>query len=84
MNKQIKQAIDEDFPLHWETDPERGDLKLIATTYVYEYGSVRTRTVWRTYDFCYAHAIHGQIVNNGGRIHGLTPKEIYERQQDEA
>ncbi len=85
MRKPVCEAIEQKFPMHWETDPDSGvfRLRLIADTYTYESGAVRTRTLWKTYDARHAHYVHGEIVRQGGKVSEPTPREIYEQWQED-
>ena len=84
MNKPIAKAIAEGHPLRWETMPSSFcRLRLVAETFTYENGRVRTRTLWTTYDAREAHYRHGEIIAQGGKLQGPTPKEIYERWEED-
>ena len=84
MNKPIIEAIAQGYPMHWQVDSNSHfcRLKLVATTYTYENGRVRTRTLWRTYDIRHAHYMHGEILAHGGKLSGPTPRQIYERWEE--
>ncbi len=83
MNKPIARAIAEGHPLYWEVVPSSFcRLRLVAEVFTWENGRVRTRTLWTTYDELLAHYQHGEILAQGGKLQGPTPKEIYERWQE--
>lgn len=85
MNKATREAITHGHPMRWEMDAASavGRLNLVATTYTYESGAVRTRKVWSTYNAKDAHFVHGEIVRQGGKVSEPTPKALYERWQEE-
>lgn len=87
MNKPTLEAIKQGYPMRWEADGVGGfGVKLVATTYTWENGKVRERTLWRTFDRSLAVIHHGQIHGFGGKVSGPGPDRVYDewrqRQQD--
>lgn len=84
MNKPICEAIVADHPLRWEMDPDSamGCMRLLATTFVYENGNTRQRTLYRTFSPVGAARLTREIVEAGGRMAGPDPQELHARWQE--
>jgi len=70
--------------MRWEMDPASavGRLNLVATTYTYENGNVRSRTLHRTHDPIAALRLSDDIKALGGRLEGKSPSDLYARWQE--
>jgi hypothetical protein len=84
MNKTTRYAIAQNYPMRWESDPNASvfRLRLVAETFRYENGNVRTRRLWSTYSAKAAHYLHSEIARLGGNMAEPTPQALRERWQE--
>lgn len=81
MNKPIRNAIAQGYPMQWEMDPSSvaGCMRLVAITYTYENGNVRTRTLERTYSPVAACRLSREIAAASGKLEGPSPDDLHAR-----
>ena len=84
MNAPTRAAIEAGHPLRWEADGIGGfGVKLVATTYTWENGHSRERTLMHTFSAETARKLHGEIVAVGGHLHGADPETVYRQWREQ-
>lgn len=70
MNQQTKQAITAGHPMYWERSDYHpdGTIVLVAVTYTYDSGAVRTKKLTRTWSYTNARDLSDEIVAAGGTV----------------
>ena len=77
MNAPTRVAIEAGHPLRWEADGVGGfGVKLVATTYTWENGHSRERTLMHTFNAETARKLHGEVEQLAGTCTGLTPRRF--------